>query len=144
MGKIKKKFKKKVNPEKSNKMIIAVIVGVVILFTALFFITTGKKAPTDKKELISNTLSYLKKSGGILETVIFPDENQVIIVCNSYIKEIDYHTVAKFAGLKLSNKIKDVEIEVILSKDKKENKIHTFTTKSGHLISEKQLQPSSK
>ena len=106
MGKIKKKFKKKVNPEKSNKMIIAVIVGLVIFFTVLFFITTGKKVPTDKKELISNTLSYLKKSGGILDTVIFPDENKVIIVYNSYMKEIDYHRVARFAGLKLSNKIK--------------------------------------
>ena len=144
MGKLKKKFKKKVNPEKSNKMIIAVVVGVVILFTAIFFITTGEKAPTDKKELISNTLSYLKKSGGILDTLIFPDENRVIIVCNSYIKDIDYNTVAKFAGLKLSNKIKNVEIEVILSKDKKENETHVFTTKNGRLISEKRLHPSSK
>ena len=105
--------------------------------------TTGK-TPENKKELISDTLSYLKRSGGIIDIISFPEKNRVNIVCNSFIKQIDFYTVVKYAGIKLSNIIKNVEIETIMSKDEKENHVHVFFTKNGRLISEKQLQSSGK
>ena len=52
MAKKKKKFTKKINPEKSNKMIYAVAGGLALLvIIALVFIISGDKV-VNKKELM--------------------------------------------------------------------------------------------
>lgn len=142
MGKIKKKFKKKINPEKSNKMIYAVVGGLIIFFTVLVILMTSSKTPRDKKELISNTLSYINSSGGINETKIYPDTNRVVIVYNSFVKKVDFVSIARFAALKLSNKLKGEEIEVVLSKDEEKDTEYSFISKNGRMISERVLKKS--
>jgi hypothetical protein len=146
MGK-KKKFKKKINPEKSNKMIIAVAVGVVIVMAVFFIIMilgSGDSAPPeDKGELMKRMLEYLETTDGIAGLKYYPEQNKVVIIYEGY-KESrqNYPKVAQFAGLKLSNKMGDEELTVVLSKDKEEQAVRSYTVKSGRILTEKILSNS--
>jgi len=147
MGK-KKKFKKKINPEKSNKMIIAVAVGVVIVMAAFFIIMilgSGNSAPPeDKGALMKRMLKYLETTNGIAGLQYYPEQNKVVIIYEGY-KESrqNYPKVAQFAGLKLSNKLGDEELIVVLAKDKEEQAIRSYTIKNGRILTEKILSTAS-
>jgi hypothetical protein len=137
MGKMKKKFKKKVNPERSNKMIIAIAGGLVVVFAVLFILTTGRNStPVDKNEVMNSTLKYLEKSEGLLALRKFPEQNKVVIVYDSYTKNKDFRKIALYAGIKLSHKIGDEILMVELLKDKEEEKVCTFVLRDGRLIGE--------
>jgi hypothetical protein len=146
MGK-KKKFKKKINPEKSNKMIIAVAVGVVIVMAVFFIIMilgSGDSAPPeDKGELMKRMLEYLETKDGIAGLKYYPGQNKVVIIYEGY-KESrqNYPKVAQFAGLKLSHKMGDEELTVVLSKDKEEQAVRSYNIKSGRILTEKILSNS--
>ncbi|MEN8154116.1 MAG: hypothetical protein ABFR75_08835 [Acidobacteriota bacterium] len=110
MGKLKKTLRKKVNPEKSNKMIYAVVAGLLLIFAAIFFLSTGKKAPENKKGIMEDTLSYLKKTAGISEMIMEPEKNIIklfYIQDSRETKQTDYKRITLFAGMKLSNKLKN-------------------------------------
>lgn len=110
MGKLKKQFRKKINPENSNKMIYAVTVGLLILFATIFFMSTGDTSPENKKGAMEDTLAYLKKTEGISSLILEPDENRVklyYIQDSKETKKTDYKRITIFAGMKLSNKLKD-------------------------------------
>lgn len=137
MGKMKKKLKKKVNPERSNKLIIAVAVGVVIVFAGLFLVITGGGgAPANKKEVMDSALEYLEKSEGLLELQKLPGQNKVVFVYDSNTEKKDFRKIALYAGIKLSNKIGDEIVTVELLKDKEKEKVCTFVLRDGRLISE--------
>ncbi|UCH93649.1 MAG: hypothetical protein JSV88_25720 [Candidatus Aminicenantes bacterium] len=142
MGKKKKKFKKKVNPEKSNKMIIAVAIGVVIVM-ALFFLlmitsSGGGKAPVDKGELMKRTLKYLDTAEGISQLKYYPDQDKVVIIYESYKEDKqDFQKIARYAGLKLSHKMGDEELTLVLAKDKEEQAVRSYTIKGGRILTEK-------
>ena len=107
MGKIKKTLKKKVNPEKSNKMIYAVTIGLVIIFGGLLLLLVDFDDPKDARESIDSALKYLKKTSGIISVTYLPEEKKVIIVYNSTAdnknKYEDYQTMARYAAIRLSN-----------------------------------------
>ena len=142
MGKKKKKFKKKINPEKSNKMIIAVAIGVVIVMAVFLIImilgSEDNKVPEDKGQLMQNLLKYLETTDGIAGLKYYPEQNKVVIIYESY-KESrhNFPKVAQFAGLKLSHKMGDEELTVVLAKDKEEQAIRSYTIKSGRILTEK-------
>jgi hypothetical protein len=137
MANRKKKFKKKINPEKSNKMIIAVGIGVVIVFSLIFLVMLGPQTPANKAKAMEDTLEYLQKATGIMTVKTFPEENRALIVYDSAQTNPDYITIARFAALKLSYKIGNEEITVVLSKDREEQVVYTTVTKNGKVIDEK-------
>ncbi|MEN8222227.1 MAG: hypothetical protein ABFR36_03115 [Acidobacteriota bacterium] len=134
MKKQKKKLNRRINPEKSNKMILAVSFGLLILFGSLFIMITGSDSVKTREELFENTLSYLNRTEGITNIVSDPDSNSVKIYYepdpNSRTK-IDYKKMSVFAGVKLSHKLKDEKIRFFLIK-KQEDKIDlSFTVLNG-------------
>jgi hypothetical protein len=148
MGKLKKKLKKKVNPEKSNKMIIAVAVGVVIVMAVFFIImilgSGDSTAPEDKGELMKRMLKYLETTDGIAGLKYYPDQNKVVIIYEGYKESREnYPKVAQFAGLKLSHKMGDEELTVVLAKDKEEQAVRSYTIKKGRILTEKILSTAS-
>ena len=142
MGKKKKKLKRKINPEKSNKMIIAVAVGVVIVMAVFFLImilgSGNSTAPVDKAGLMKRQLKYLETTNGIAGVKYYPEQNKVVIIYEGYKENLhDYPKVVQFAGLKLSHKMGNEELTMVLAKDKEEQAIRLYTIKSGRILTEK-------
>ena len=142
MGKKKKKLKRKINPEKSNKMIIAVAVGVVIVMAAFFLImilgSGSSTAPVDKAGLMKRQLKYLETTNGIAAVKYYPEQNKVVVIYEGYKESLhDYPRVVQFAGLKLSNKMGNEELTMVLAKDKEEQAVRLYTIKSGRILTEK-------
>ncbi|HLP48628.1 MAG TPA: hypothetical protein VK469_21990 [Candidatus Kapabacteria bacterium] len=137
MGKLRTKMKKKVNPLKTNKMIYAVAGGLALLAIAFLLVTISKDKLTDKPQLMEKTLKYLKNSDGVMELKILPVENKVIIIYDPNTKNKDFAKVVRYAGIKLSNKVTDQEITIILSANKVENIVYTVVFKNGEIVSEK-------
>lgn len=142
MSKLKKQLRKKVNPEKSNKMIYAVAAGLFILFAAIFFLSTGDKSPESKSGVMETTLAYLKKTEGISNLIFEPDENRVklyYIQDSQETKKTDYKRITLFAGMKLSNKLRDKNIRLDLINDSSKETRLIIIFKNGKVI-EKQLE----
>lgn len=101
---------KRINPGKSNRMIWAVAAGLAVVFAA-FFILTGlqRKRPTDQKMLMLDTLAYLKKVSGIIAVLPDPEAGRVTLVYDGNF-EGDFQKIARFAALRLSYKMDEVEL----------------------------------
>ncbi len=80
----------------------------------------GYKLLLTREELFDNTLSYLKRIEGITGLETDFDSNYVKIYYepdpNSR-SRIDYKKLSLFAGVKLSNKLKDEKIRFLLIKN---------------------------
>jgi hypothetical protein len=137
MGKLRVKLKKKVNPLKTNKMIYAVAGGLALLAVAFLLVTISKDKVTDKPQLMETTLKYLKTSDGIMDLKILPVENKVIIIYASNTEHKDFAKIVRYAGLKLSNKLGDEQLTILLCADKAENVVYTVVFKNGEIVSEK-------
>jgi len=135
MGKIKKKFRKTINQEKSNKMIYAVGIGLVLVFVAFIILISSGSNPVDKEELIMDTIGYLKKTKGIIGFRIFSDENTVRLVYDSNDRK-DFVKIARYAGIKLSLKIKQEKIRIFLFKDSEKNQVYNIVLKNNEIIEE--------
>jgi len=137
MKKKKKKINRKINPEKSNKMIWAVSAGLLILFVILFIWIIGSDSADSKKELFENTLSYLNQLEGITSIELDHESNSVKIYYNpdpNSRSRIDYKKLSLFAGVKLSNKLKDEKIRFLLIKNSSKNIELSFTVLNGETI----------
>ncbi len=142
MKNLKKKFKRQINPERSNKMIWAVSIGILILFSVLFFLTTGNDSNENKSELFNNTLNYMKNIEGIANIESLPETNSVKIFFNpdpNSRSGIDYKRITIFAGIKISNKLKDEKVTARLIRNKDKKTILTVTILNGRVISKTQL-----
>lgn len=138
MKKSKKRLKIKINPEKSNKMIWAVSIGLLILFSMLYFTSTRNDSALDRSGLFKNTLNYLEKTEGITDIKSFPDKSSVNIYYepdpNSR-SRIDYRKMAVFAAVKLSNKLKGERITFQLISGLSKSVELTITVMDGRVIS---------
>jgi len=127
MSKFRKTLKKKVNPTKSNRLIIAVGVGSMIIFVTLFLLVLNPGSPANKAEAMDNALKYLKKDEGILSIKSYPEQNRAVIVYDSSKKDKDknprdYVPIARFAGIRLSYEMGDLKITLILQKIEKNSR----------------------
>lgn len=138
MGKLRTKIKKKVNPEKSNKMIYAVAGGLVLLMAIFLFFTVGRDNVVDKNELMNKTLKYVKRTG--LELKVLPEENKVFFIYDKNAEKRDYQNIVRFAGLRLSNELGDEEFTMILCAGSEEEVVYSTVVKGGRLLSEKSLE----
>ena len=123
-------------------MIIAVAVGVVIVMAAFFLImilgSGSSTAPVDKAGLMKRQLKYLETTNGIAAVKYYPEQNKVVVIYEGYKESLhDYPRVVQFAGLKLSNKMGNEELTIVLAKDKEEQAIRSYTIKSGRILTEK-------
>lgn len=142
MSKFKKKLRKNIYPEKSNKMIYAVLAGLLILFAAIFFLSTRDTLPENRKDAMESTLAYLKKTEGISNLVFEAAENRVKIYYiqdSKESKKTDYKRITLFAGMKLSNKLRDKNIRFDLINDLNKETRLIIIFKNGSVI-EKQLE----
>jgi len=139
MGKKKKKLRKKINPEKSNKMIYAVAAGLALLIVIFLIFTISKEKVVDKNELMTKTLDYVKKQGGIKELKLFPDESKVIIVYDPFVQKKNFRTIARYAGVRLSNKWGEEPLIVVLCENEEANKVYSVVLSDGRVIDEKEL-----
>lgn len=138
MKKKNKRLNRKINPEKSNKMILAVSGGLLILFAALFITSIGSDSISDKSELYKNTLSYIKNIEGITDVESIPETNSVKIFYDpdpNSRSMIDYKKMAIFAGVKLSNKLKGEKITFQLIRKQNKNTELIFAVQDGKVIS---------
>jgi len=103
---------KKINPEKSNRLIWAVAGGLSLLAAlAAALILFSGRPPRDKVELMRRELSYLKNTTGIIEIRFLPEQDTVAIVYDRNSRH-DFETIARFAGLRLANRLKKVVVEL--------------------------------
>jgi len=141
MSKFRKTLKKRVNPAKSNKMIIAVGIGSAILLVGLFLLVQTSSTPSNKAEAMDKALKYLKDSEGILLVKTYPEQNMAIIVYDSQEPEkdkkpIDFLLIARYAGIRLSNEMGNIDMKLVLAKDKESSPVHEFILNSGNVIKE--------
>jgi preprotein translocase subunit SecF len=139
----KKKFKKKINPEQSNKMIYAVVAGLILLVAVYLFFTIKSDTVVDKKELMQDTLEYLKTTDDIRDVKVLPDQNKVVIVHETITKQNEYKDfpkIARYGGLKLSNKLGEEELTVVLCETTEKNPVYSVVLKGGRVVSDKSLK----
>ena len=135
MGKVKKKFKKKVNPQKSNKMIIAVVAGLgIILAVAIVFLNQHSPLPSTEKAT-REFYDYFKNREGFLQVSQIRN-NQFLVIYSAKIID-DYFSMVKYAAEKMSMELKDIEIEIILSEGESSNITRRYRYQNGKIVSEK-------
>ncbi len=138
MKKNKKRLNRRINPEKSNKMILAVSGGLLILFVTLFITSIGNDSVIDRKTLYKNTLSYINNIEGITDVESIPETNSVKIFYDpdpNSRSMIDYKKMAVFGGVKLSNKLKGEKITFQLIKKTSKKVKLTFSVQDGKVVS---------
>lgn len=140
MGKKKKKLRKRINPEKSNKMIYAVAGGLALLIAIFLFFTFSGEKIVDKKDLMTKTLEYVKKIGGVKELKLFPDESRVIIVYDPFVEKKNFQAITKAAGQKLSNKWGEQKVTMLLCEGTKEKNVYSVLLSDGSVLEEKLLK----
>jgi len=139
MKKKKKKFNRRINPEKSNKMIWAVSIGLLIIVMILFFTFTGGDSVSNRQEFFDNTLKYLKRTEGITTIESSPDTSSVKIFFEPDPNSragIDYKKAAIYAGIKLSNKLKGEKLVFRLIKDPGKTTELLFIVQDGKIIND--------
>ncbi len=129
---------KKINPKKSNKLIWAVAAGLLVVFTAFILLISLTRTPKSKRELMEGTLAYLKNGHGITEMKFFAEQNRVILVYDPNF-EGDFQMIARFAALRLSYKIPDIEL--IMAKSSSTNPVYTVRYRQGEMAEEKTTLP---
>ncbi len=114
----KKKYKppvlSRINRDKSNRMAIAVVIGVsaILLIWILAMLLGDRKGPP--QAMAENALEYLDKREGIAAVNIDMAQNRVEIRYD-YSKEGDFVLITKYAALKLSNSLPDNPIDFTLT-----------------------------
>jgi hypothetical protein len=137
MGKKKKKILRKINPEKSNKMIVAVAIGLVMLFALFLFLLIRGGEPGDKKAFMESALDYLKRTEGVIDVVVIPEENRVKLIYDALDRK-DFRKIARFAGMKVSLKLKKIPMEIALYRENQSVPEYLVVLKNGEIIRESQ------
>ena len=126
---------KRINPGKSNRMIWAVAAGLAMVFAAVFILTgLQRKQPTDKKALMLDTLAYLKKVPGIIAILADPEADRVMLVYDGNF-EGDFPKIARYAALRLSHKMGDVELT--LARNRAEHPVYRIRLKGRTITDER-------
>ena len=130
---------RKVNPEKSNKMIYAVAAGLAVILLVFLLSIVFTSSGGDKKQALQKTLTYLKNTEGLVEIKTIEAENLVVIVFNSDSKNAkNFEKIAHFAALRLSYKLPDCQVQ--LAKNQATQIVYSIQVKNGTIASEGPVQ----
>ncbi|MBU4306834.1 MAG: hypothetical protein L6428_02705 [Candidatus Aminicenantes bacterium] len=120
---------KKINPERSNKMIYAVAAGLGVVLIVFFTLTIIGGRGGDRKSLAS-TLAYLKNTEGLVEIQAVDAEKKALIVFNSDSKNAgNFEKIAYYAALRLSRHWPDCE--VLLAKNVARQIVYSIRVRNG-------------
>ncbi len=129
----------------TNKLIYAVAAGLAVVLVIFVLVTIGGGSPPNKEKLILDTIDYLKKNTSISDLQAFPEENKALIVYDSSMadesrQKVDFRQMARYAGIRLSNKIEDEEVQILLREIGKKEKDYLVVVKNSSIISETLLE----
>ena len=126
---------KKINPQRSNKMIYAVAAGlgvILIVFFTLIITSSGKGGGSRS---MAKTLSYLKNTEGLIKIQAMEPLKRAVIVYNSDSKNAgNFEKVAHYAALRLSRQWPDCEVQ--LARNQATQIVYSIQVKNGAIASE--------
>jgi len=126
---------RKINPEKSNKMIYAVAAGLAVIILVFLLSIVFTNSSGDKKQALQKTLAYLKNTEGLVEIKTIETENRVVIVFNSDSKNAkNFEKIAHYAAIRLSYKLPDCQVQ--LAKNLATQIVYSIQVKNGAIASE--------
>lgn len=124
---LKIKINKKVNPEKSNKMLYAVAAGLGIVLVVFFALSISSGGDG---RLPADTLAYLKGTEGLVEIRVIDAEKKALIVYNSDSKNAgNFEKIAYYAAVRLSRHWPDCR--VLLAKNRAAQVVYAVQVKNG-------------
>ena len=124
---------RKINPERSNKMIYAVAGGLALILLAFFLTIVG--GGRGGRRSMAKALSYLKNTEGLVEIRPLEAERRVLIVFNSDSKNAaNFEKIAHYAALRLSPQWPDCE--VLLARNSADRIIYVVRVRNGALAEE--------
>lgn len=130
----KKQLRQRINPEKSNKMIYAVGGGLVVIMTlVLLLMLRSGDMPENPAEIMKNSLEYVEKTDGVLDVQTDAAAARVIIVYEPA-ERVNIVQVAQYAGVRVSHRLPDREVEVRLSRFRPENVEYVFWVMNGRVV----------
>lgn len=129
----KKQLRQRINPEKSNKMIYAVGGGlVVVMGLVLLIMLRSGEMPENPAEIMKSSLRYVEKTDGVLDVQTDAAAARVIIVYEPA-ERVNIVQVAQYAGVRVSHRLPDREVEVRLSRFRPENVEYRFWVLNGRV-----------
>jgi hypothetical protein len=133
---------RKINPQKSNKMIYAVAAGLAVIILVFLLSIVFTSGGGDKKQALQKTLAYLKNTEGLVEIKTIEAENRVVIVFNSDSQNAgNFKNIAHYAALRLSYKLPDCQVQ--LAKNLATQIVYSVRVKNGAIASEGPVQAES-
>jgi hypothetical protein len=130
---------RKINPQRSNKMIYAVAAGLALLllaFLALVILGNGRGGGRS----LAKTLAYLKNTEGLLEVRALENEKRAVIVYNSDSKNAaNFEKVAHYAAVRLSRFWPDCEVQ--LAQNSVQQIVYEVRVKNGAIAGEGPVTP---
>jgi len=118
---------KKVNPQKSNKLIYAVAAGLALVLIVFFALTIGSSGGS---RLAADSLAYLKNTEGLVEVRVMDGEKKALIVFNSDSKNAgNFERIAYYAALRLARHWPDCR--VLLAKNLATDIVHEVRVQNG-------------
>jgi len=126
---------KKINPQRSNKMIYAVAAGLVIVLIVFFtlIITSGGKGGNSRS--MAKTLSYLKNTEGLLEIQAMEPLKRVVIVYSSDSKNAgNFEKVAHYAALRLARDWPDCMVQLAMNRI--DRIVYSVHVRAGSIVAE--------
>jgi len=130
---IKSKIRR-INPQRSNKMIYAVAGGLTLVLLAFFTLAIlgGRKG---SGRSMAGILAYLKNTEGLIEVKALEAEKRAVIVFNSDSKNAaNFEKVAHYAAVRLSRDWPDCE--VLLARNSAAKIVYSIRVRGGALIAE--------
>jgi phage shock protein PspC (stress-responsive transcriptional regulator) len=126
---------RKINPERSNKMILAVVAGLAVVLLAFFSLIIISGRQGGGRESMARTLAYLKNTEGLVEIRALDAEQRAVIVYNSDSKNAgNFKKIAYYAALRLSRHWPDCEVQ--LARNRAERIVYGVRFRGGALVSE--------
>jgi hypothetical protein len=123
---------KKINPQRSNKMIYAVTAGLLVVVAGFFILTVrgGRSGG-----LPADALAYLKRTEGLVKLQIFDAEKKALIVFNSDSKNAgNFEPIAHYAALRLARLWPDCR--VLLARNLDTQIVYAVHVKNGAIANE--------
>jgi len=124
---LKMTINKKVNPQKSNKLIYAVAAGLALVLIVFFALSIGSGGGS---RLAADSLAYLKNTEGLVEVRVMDAEKKALIVYNSDSKNAgNFEKIAYYAAVRLSRHWPDCR--VLLAKNLATDIVHEVRVRNG-------------
>jgi hypothetical protein len=126
---------KKINPQRSNKMIYAVAAGLAVVLIVFFtlIITSGGKGGGSRS--MAKTLSYLKNTEGLIEIQAMEPLKRAVIVYNSDSKNAgNFEKVAHYAALRLSRQWPDCMVQLAMNRS--DRIVYSVRVRAGSIAEE--------